>query len=102
MHLKGTSRVCLRFGDRKSVLEGFTNLDMLGDIDSSQSTSSYVMNYAGGVASWEPRLQKSVVLSTTVVEYMAAVEAMKELIWMKSFLSELGMKQERFLLHYDN
>ena len=33
---------------------------------------------------------------------MAAVEAEKELIWMKNFLNELGMKQERFLLHCDN
>ena len=33
---------------------------------------------------------------------MAAVEAEKELIWMKNFLNELGMNQERFLLHCDN
>ena len=41
-------------------------------------------------------------LSTTEAEYMAAVEADKELIWKKNFLNELGMKQERFLLHCDN
>ena len=33
---------------------------------------------------------------------MAVVEADKEVIWMKNFLSELGMKQEKFLLHCDN
>ena len=33
---------------------------------------------------------------------MATVEVGKELIWMKNFLSELGMKEEIFLLHYDN
>ena len=37
-------------------------------------------------------------LSTTT----AAMEARKELIWMRDFLSELGMKQEKFLLHCDN
>ena len=41
-------------------------------------------------------------LSTTKAKYMVAVEAVKELIWMKNFLSELGMKQEKFLLHCDN
>ena len=35
-------------------------------------------------------------------EYMAAVEADKKLIWMRNFLSELGMKQREFLLHDDN
>ena len=48
------------------------------------------------------RLKKFVALSTTETKHMAAVEASKELIWMKSFLSELRMKQEEFLLHYDN
>ena len=33
---------------------------------------------------------------------MAKVDVGKELIWMKIFLSELGMKQEKILLHYDN
>ena len=33
---------------------------------------------------------------------MAAVEAGKELIWMRNFLNELGMKQREFLLHYDS
>ena len=52
--------------------------------------------------SWQSRLQKVVSLSTIEAEYMAVVEAGKELIWMRDFLSELGMKQEKFLLHCDN
>ena len=52
--------------------------------------------------SWQSRLQKTVALSTTEAKYMAAVEASKELIWMRNFLSELEMKQEEFLLHCDN
>ena len=33
---------------------------------------------------------------------MAGVEANKELIWLRNFISELGMKQREFLLHFDN
>ena len=43
-----------------------------------------------------------VALSITEEEYMAVVEAKKELILTKNFLNELVMKQERFLLHCDN
>ena len=35
-------------------------------------------------------------------EYMAVVEANKEIIWMKNFISELGIRQEEFWLHCDN
>ena len=61
-----------------------------------------MMTYVGGVVSWQSRLQKFVAFSTTEAEYMVAVEVGKELISMKKFLSELGMKQENFLLHCDN
>jgi hypothetical protein len=33
---------------------------------------------------------------------MAVVEAKKELIWIRDFLNELGVKQEEFLLHCAN
>ena len=42
------------------------------------------------------RLQKCVALSTIEAGLIAAVEACKELIWMKKFLGELGCSQERY------
>lgn len=41
--------------------------------------------------SWMSKLQSIVSLFTTETEYMAASEAHKELLWLKAFLSELGM-----------
>ena len=32
---------------------------------------------------------------------MAAVEAGKELVWMRDFLEELGLEQDDYLLHCD-
>ena len=51
---------------------------MSADVDTNRSTSEYVMTYVGGAVSWQSRLQKTVALSTTEAEYMAAVEAGKE------------------------
>ena len=70
-YLKGTSNMCLRFGSGKPQLDGFTDSDMSADVDTSRSTSGYVMTYAGGADSWQSRLQKTVALSTMEVEYMA-------------------------------
>ena len=40
----------------------------------------------------------TVVFSTTEAQYMVAVEVDKEIIWMKEFIRELGIRQEEFQL----
>ena len=67
--LKGTSSACLGFRVGNLVLDGFTDSDMSGDVDSSRSTSGYVMTYVGGAVSWQSRLRKSMALSSTEAEY---------------------------------
>ena len=79
-YLKGTSTMCLRFGSGKPLLEGFVDSNMSTDVDTSQSTSEYVITYVGGAVLWQSRLRKSVALSTLEAEYMADVEASKEVI----------------------
>ena len=69
------------------------------DVDTSRSTSGYVMTYAGGGVLWQSRLQKSVALSTTKVEYMATVEADKEVILMKDLIGELWIRQDELRLY---
>lgn len=84
------------------MLDGFTDSDMSGDVDTAKSTSGYLMTFGGAAVSWQSRLQKCVALSTTEAEYIAAVEAGKELIWMRNFLEELGLDQGNYLLHCDS
>ena len=84
--------MCLQFGYNKPQLDGFTDSDMSLDADTNRSTSRYVMTYAGGVVSWQSKLHKSVALSTTEAEYMVVVEAHKEVMWMKDFIRELGIR----------
>ena len=88
--------------DSARVNPYWTNSDMSVDVDTSRSTFEYVMTYAGGVVSRQSRLQKVVALSTTEAEYMGAVEAGTEIIWMKEFIRALGIRRDEFQLHYDN
>ncbi|WMV26085.1 hypothetical protein MTR67_019470 [Solanum verrucosum] len=67
---------------------------MAGDVNTRNSTSGYLITFAGGVVTWPSRLQKCVALSAIEAELIVAVEACKELIWMKRFLGELGCAQE--------
>ena len=100
-YLQGTSKMSLCFGKGEPILDGFTDSDMAGDINSRKSTSGYLITFAGGAVAWQSRLQKCVTLSTTEAEFIAITEACKELLWLKKFFQELGLKQERYVLHCD-
>jgi len=55
-----------------------------------------------GAVSWQSKLQKYVALSTTEVEYIAATEACKEIIWMRNFPLELDYEQDKHVLQCDS
>ena len=40
---EGNFQLCLSFGKGKPVLEGYTNVDMVNDLDGRKSTSSYYL-----------------------------------------------------------
>ena len=101
-YLRGTSKTCLCFGIDKPMLIGCTNANMARDVDSKKFISGYLITFSRGAVSWQSRLQKCFALSTTEAEYIAITEASKELLWMKKFLQELGLQQERYLLYCDS
>ncbi|GAA0155218.1 transmembrane signal receptor [Lithospermum erythrorhizon] len=47
-YLKGTSNMCLCYGNQDAILESFMDSDMAGDLDSKKSTSGYLFTYVGG------------------------------------------------------
>ena len=49
---KGISKVCLSFGGSEPSLEGYTDSDMTGDLNSRKSTSRYLFTFTGGAISW--------------------------------------------------
>ena len=71
-------------------LETYCDADYAGDIDSRRSTTGYVFILNGGAISWSSRLQQTVAASTTEAEYMAAAATIKEALWMRRLLTELG------------
>ena len=49
-----------------------------------------MVKIGSGAVSWSSKLQSLVALSTTEAEHIAAVEAAKEILWMRQFMGELG------------
>ncbi len=104
-YIKGSLNVGLKFdaSDQKSVdVIGFTDADWAGDIVERKSTSGYVFQICGGTVSWRSKRQEIVALSSTEAEYVALSFAAQELMWLRSFLNDLGYYQQKNLLYEDN
>nr|CAN62498.1 hypothetical protein VITISV_000081 [Vitis vinifera] len=101
-YLKGSLDTCLCFTGASLKLQGYVDADFAGDIDSRKKTTGFVFTLGGTTISWVSNLQKIVTLSTTELEYVAATEVGKEMIWLHGFLDELGKKQEMGILHNDS
>ena len=104
-YLKGTSDHGLLFGKVNGAtceVAGFVDSDFAGDLDRRISITGFVFTMCGGVVSWKASLQSVVALSTTEAEYIALTEAIKEAIWLKGLVSELGFKQETVTISCDS
>ena len=75
-------------------LIGYSDLDFDGDKETGASTSGYTMSLGSAVVSWRPHKQLVPADSTTEEEYVAAAEAMKEIVWIRKILEDLHEKQE--------
>ena len=89
-YLRRTTSHALCFGGSDTILQGFVDVDMAGDKYSRRSTIVYVFTVGGIAVSWISKLQQVVALSTTEAEYVAAIEASKEMILLHRFIKELG------------
>ena len=77
----------------KLELFGFTDSDYAGDQDDRRSTSGYVFMLATGVVSWSSKKQQIVSLSTSEVEFIAAIACACQAIWLRRILEELQFMQ---------
>ena len=83
----------------------YTNSDFQSDLDFRKSISGCVFTLGGGAITWKSIKQSCFVDSTMEAEYVAACEAAKEAVWLKKFLSDLGVvriKQVLITLFCDN
>jgi len=62
-YLRGPAKQCLCFGNENQLLIGYIDGDMAGDVHFRKSTSGYLITFAGGVVSWQSRLQKCIALT---------------------------------------
>ena len=93
-YLKRTKEAKLFFPYGMSLeIEAFVDADFGNDLDTCKSHTGYVILLDGKPVGWKSKLQSQVALSTTESEILAAVEGVKEIIWWRGLLGELGFPQ---------
>ena len=92
MYLKRTKEMFLVYGgDEELVIKGYVDASSNIDMDDSKSQSGYVFILNGGAVNWRSYKQSVVAASTTEAKYVAASEAAQEGVWMKEFMTKLGV-----------
>ena len=78
-------------GDKELVINGYVDASFDIDPDDSKSQTGYTFILNGGAVSWCSSKQSIVAGSTCEAEYIATSKAANEGVWMKEFISDLGV-----------
>jgi hypothetical protein len=74
-----------------------------GNEADKRSRFGHAVYLSGSLVCWLTKATSSVCLSTAEAEYVAATESVKDLLWLRNFLAELGFAQSGpSLLYEDN
>jgi len=78
---------------RSKNIRCYVDSDYSSDLDTGRSISGYVLKYYSGPIIWKSSKQSTVATSTTEAEFVAAAQAIKEVLWLRQLLDELTIKQ---------
>ena len=107
-YLQGSKGLHLTFGqlnhhERHGQLELFADSSWADVVDSSLSTTGFIVFFEGSPISWCSKDQKTVALSTQTAELVAAVEGAKVALWLRDLLTEMGIVETKCVrLYQDN
>ena len=73
-------------------LHGYSDADWAGDPDDRTCTGAYIIFLGANPISWSSTKQRTVARSSTEAEYRAIATAAIEIEWVKSLLTELGVR----------
>lgn len=88
--------------DEERKVIGYEDFDYAGDLNKMRSLTGYLFLLNNCTINWKATLQNVVALSTTKAEYATATEAIKEAIWLKGIVTELGHEQKQLTIFSDN
>ncbi|CAI7906272.1 unnamed protein product [Closterium sp. NIES-54] len=83
-----------RLGEGKLFLTCFTDATWASEKDDSSSVGGFICVAGGGPVSWRSKKQTETALSSVESEYMAMFHVVKEVIWLRRLLVDIGQEQK--------
>lgn len=93
-YLKGSSKLKLTYkrSEFTDILCGYVDSDWANDENDRKSTTGFLFKlFEHCTICWNTKKQNSVAASSTEAEYMALFEAVREALWLKSFLISINV-----------
>ena len=91
-YIAGSLQTGILFGRGSTTVEAYCDANFASDTETRRSTTGFVFTLAGGAITWSSKLQPTVAVSTSEAEYMAAAQTVKEALWLKTLLSDFGIR----------
>ncbi|KAF1317226.1 putative polyprotein, partial [Globisporangium splendens] len=82
-------------GKDKSRLTAYSDADWASNADDRRSISGVILIVNGGPVVYKSKAQKSVALSSSEAEYMAASLCAQEIMWTRALLADLQAMQDK-------
>ncbi|GMF58098.1 unnamed protein product [Phytophthora fragariaefolia] len=89
-------------GALSSKLVAYSDADWAGNRDDRRSVSGMMVMMCGAPVVGRSTFQKTVALSSTEAEYIALSECVKEVVWMRLLLKDLGSEQTGGTVVYED
>ena len=107
-YLRGTDELGLCYrrpedASQQCLLQAYADASWMSVPGTSRSVSGYVFMLNGGAISWKCKVQTTVALSTAEAEFDALCAAVREAVYLRGLLQEMGLAQvEPTTLFEDN
>src|SRR5271169_266388 len=103
-YLKGTMKYGTQFArSSNDNLVGYVDSNCANDPDTRQSVTGYVLMYANSPIAVKSKRQSSVSTLSIQAEYQALCDAVRETVWLRALLKEIGHGQYgATIIHEDN
>ena len=85
-----------------SIMQGYVDSDHASDTSHRKSVSGYHVKLAGGTILYKTKFQSIVAQSSTEAEFIAAADAGKSILYLRTIMQQIGLQQHHATILFED